>query len=185
MYNETTGLVKTTVLKEYVLVKFSCKCGNIIYDQSDFQSFKAYIVPEQDEEDLLRECSRGEENALDAFYNYSQAIYQCDKCARLILDVGDSFISFKPESKSYPTNLLRSVEGEKWKRQLRGRWTGKKGEVWWGFGVEDEGFIDTFSSKDEVEEMYFKVFKRLKSQNILRDSFLSIENTIVHTWPEE
>lgn len=165
-------------------MKIHCSCGKTIHDSSDCQSFKASIIAEQDEEDFIAEGFKGEEQASDAFIKFSKTLYQCDECGRLILDAGGRLLMFKPESTDYPLNILRSVEGEQWRRHLRGKWDGSQGEVWWGFGVDDEGFMGELSSKEDVEKMYFEVFNRLVSKKILRDSFLSIENKVVHSWSE-
>ncbi len=57
--------------------------------------------------------------------------------------------------------------GEKWKRFFPGRWNSKpygsseKGTLFWGFGIEDQGF-EEFDDYEIFKEKYFEVFKRLK-----------------------
>ena len=165
-------------------MKFSCPCGNIIVDNSDFHAFKASVIADQDREDFRAFCVEGDRHSYEAFAKYGRTLYQCDRCARLFLAINGDLISFKPERESCPTNLLRSVEGEHWKRHLRGKWDGRRGEVWWGFGVEDEGFLQNLASGEDVKKVYFEVFERLKSKNVLRDSFLRIEYFSVLKLPE-
>ncbi len=102
-------------------MKFQCKCGYLIVDQTDNLSFKAYTYPDQSQEALF--------NAIDNIFTSptpvdmtqrdrmvddivsptgGRTIYQCADCGRIhiVLDDG-SIASFKPESNATPTNLLQ------------------------------------------------------------------------------
>ncbi len=164
-------------------MKLRCPCGNRLYDNSDFQSHKAYLIAEQDEEDFVTVLGADSDLNWDAFEKYSRAIYQCERCGRLLILRDQDVLTFAPDTPERSAQVLRSVEGENWRRHLRGRWSNGKGEVWWGFGVEDEGFETQFQTWEEVASTYFEVFERLKSNNILRDCFLVKEGSTVHKWP--
>ena len=167
-------------------MKIKCKCGAKIFDSTDFMSNKAYLVPDQDLEDLQSlqsEVEKSPEIDLDPISKYSKTIYQCYECNRLILELNNEYHFFSADGSDKSKNALRSVFGEKWKRHLRGHWTNGKGELWWGFGVEDEGLDFDINSWDELSKRYYEVFERLKSNDLLRDSFLRKDGEMVHEWP--
>lgn len=170
-------------LGEYL--KIICPCGNPISDSTDFISYKAHLIADQDTEDMESSFGANGISFLNILFKYSRAIYQCSQCHRLLLLHKDGLCTFSPDEPKLSQNLLRSVEGERWKRHLRGHWRGGKGEVWWGFGVNDEGYETEFDTWEKVESRYFEVFNRLKSQNILRESFLKKDGETLHQWPDK
>ena len=166
-------------------MKFICPCGNQIFDSTDFISYKAYIIADQDIEDMVKTFGSNEILNFETFRKYSRVVYQCNQCHRFILPHNEEVLTFSADKPQLSNKLLRSVEGENWKRHLRGRWLNGKGEVCWGFGVDDEGFETEFDTWEKVELKYFEVFNRLQSKNIIRDSFLSKDGKILHKWPEK
>ncbi len=60
---------------------------------------------------------------------------------------------------------------------------GPKGELWWGFHVDDEGF-EQFETWDELQRRYFEAFHGLRDNGVLRSAFLRNEKGTVHVWPE-
>ncbi len=193
-------------------MKIKCACGNIIYDQTDMISYKASFVADQDFIDLsdaldqhiqslaatltgtptdkassvVEQTMHDVQETLRSFT--SRKIYQCTTCGRLYVDDArfDSQV-FVPNDSSVPRNLLRSIEGDNWKRPLRGRWSQWKtspdqGELWWGFGDAEEGF-EQFQDFDALQRRYFEVFARLRQRDIVRDALLRNGDDIIHEWP--
>jgi hypothetical protein len=119
-----------------------------------------------------------------------RSLYQCTERGCLFVDDEKLHLqSFVPENKTVPHNLMRSVKGEKWQRPLRGRWITnatlpqqKSGELWWGFGVGNEGF-EHFDSWEALEKRYFEVFQSLKQGDLLRDAQLVRDGEATHQWP--
>jgi hypothetical protein len=166
-------------------MKFLCDCGHQISDGTDFLSYKGAYIGDQDIEDMLSAIVQKPESAWETFHYYSRIIYQCEKCQRLYFPQvkGSGWSTFIPEQSAEAKQILSSIEGEKWKRQVRGRWREGKGELWWGFGTQDQGFETKFATWEELHSKYMEVFQRLKDNNILRDAFLKKESEIFHEWP--
>ncbi len=198
-------------------MKIFCECGHVIYDQTDYISYKASFISDQDSYDLRGEIEKQikklvtslEYNASnkidinelveDAMIDISEniisyysrrTIYQCSGCGRLFIDDAQFHTHvFIPQDNSVQKNLMRSIEGDKWKRPLRGHWqeclnkTGK-GELSWGFGDEEEGY-ERFNDFEALKKRYFEVFARLQEKGILRDTFLRKGTEMLHQWPEE
>lgn len=166
-------------------MKIYCKCGSPISDSSDFLYNKAHLVPDQDIEDLQNAIEQSRAADLDTIWKYSKTIYQCAECDRLILKLNDEYHFFgadEPEKSKY---AVRSVFGESWQRPLRGNWSNGKGSLWWGGGVEDQGFDFDIKSWDDLSQSYYEAFERLKDNRVLRDSFLQKDGEILHEWPEK
>ena len=196
-------------------MKISCECGYVIYDQTDFISYKARFTADQDDNDLLDkieaqikklvtsiECVASNKIDIDALIEDTmidvsdtiseygrRSIYQCSGCGRLFIDDAQFHTHiFIPQDDSVPKNVLRSIEGDKWKRPLRGHWqeclnkTGK-GELSWGFGDEEEGY-ERFDDLEALKKRYFEIFVRLQEKGILRDAFLITGTEMLHQWPE-
>ena len=130
-------------------MKIHCECGQMISDNTDYISYKAWFVADQDFYDLLdavdggiaqlaeriRQSSTNAaavaqhvkqvcSNVRDLVWKYAgRVLYQCPGCARLYVDdrARQSQV-FLPEKAEGSGNLLGSIEGAKWKRPLRGSW---------------------------------------------------------------
>lgn len=152
-------------------MKIRCQCGYLIVDTSDFIAYKGYIVPDQDIEDF-------EEGSNTQIYEKSRIIYQCESCGRLAVDIDNEIYFFTPEISM--KKVLSSVEGEKWKRNLRGHWKENYGEIWFD-GIHGE-YIENIKNYEEAWQKYVEIFKRLKSQNILRNAFFSKNGKVIHKW---
>lgn len=163
------------------MAKIRCVCGEVLHDSSDFLSYKGYLVADQDYEDVAVAMEHSGRSS--AFRQTSKTFFQCHSCARLILDLPGGLHFFSADDPTKSQKVLRSVHGEKWKRHLRARWDKGAGEIWWGFGVEDEGFESGIGSWDELKARYQTVFERLRSQELLRDSFLKRDGEYEHKWP--
>ncbi|OVE81624.1 hypothetical protein BVY03_03210 [bacterium K02(2017)] len=166
-------------------MKIVCPCGDNVVDNSDSMPYKAYLIADQDEEDMVTNFGDENEKNWEIFSHYSKPIYQCETCARLLIQQGQQVLTFCPDKPKDSARILRSVEGENWKRHLRGNWRNGKGEVYWGFGVEDEGFEADFKTWEELESKYFEVLNRLESKLLLRDSFLKKDGQFIHQWPQK
>ncbi len=164
-------------------MKLNCPCGNQVSDTTDLLSYKAHLVADQDLDDLVNAAKSVGGGLRDAVARYRRHVYQCSACKRLLLLFDDEVHAFSADDPAQANQVLRSVEGEQWKRNLRARWRNGRGEVWWGFGVEDQGFETDFATWDAVETRYFEVFRRLKKGGLLRESVLDRESTTVHIWP--
>jgi len=164
-------------------MKIYCKCGATISDSSDFAYHKGYVIPDQDLEDLQCEAEKSPELDLSTIWKYSKTIFQCHECSCLILELNNEYHFFSADDPEKSQYAVRSVFGEQWKRHLGGNWYNGKGSLWWGGGVEDQSFDSNVKNWDELSERYYEAFERLKSNDILRGSFLRKEGEIVHEWP--
>jgi hypothetical protein len=190
-------------------MKIKCPCGNVIIDQTDYISYKAHFIADQDYFDACESIDARVEKLADSIragakktakplidraihdirgilIKNTRGMYQCAECGRLFVDdIESQSLIFVPENENAPHNMLRSKQGEKWKRPLRGDWRSERnsGDIWWGFGVEDEGF-ETFSNWDDLANRYYEVFARLRDEQVLRDAFLSKNGERLHQWPD-
>jgi hypothetical protein len=170
-------------------MKITCVCGQLIPDQTDFISYKAWIIADQDWYDALA-------GAPDDAWRLSRTMWQCRSCRRLYIDDRDGNLHrFDPAEPTVPDNLLASKLGAHWKGMLRGHWRKpaswlrEQGEVWWQCGDGDAGF-EKITSRGEVIRRYHEEFERLRSNDTLRDAFLDdtehgdpAERWILHRWP--
>ena len=192
-------------------MKIHCECGHVIYDQTDYLPGKAYLVADQDYFDLAEaleaqvtkaaEAGRiggpgvgaairqALENTRAALNRYARrTVYQCSACGRLFVD-DTQFQSqvFAPKDEAVSRDLLRSIEGDRWKRNLRGHWNDRhdgpdKGELWWGFGGADEGY-ERHDDLDILTQRYYEVLGRLQAKETLRSAFLNRNAETLHQWP--
>ena len=164
-------------------MKLNCPCGNRLSDTTDFLSYKAHLIADQDFEDVMSAAESGGRCAWDAMTKYRRQIYQCTVCTRLLLLLDNDVVTFSADDPARSGQALRSVDGARWRRNLRGHWRNGRGEVWWGFGVADQGYETDFATWEDVEARYFEVFERLKKADTLRHSVLDRDSTTVHVWP--
>jgi hypothetical protein len=145
---------------------FGCGCGHSITDTRDFIEYKAALIPDQDHNDLIdhiceevrRHLKRGkisveEPSSMEVedplfwavannLCHYRRTMYQCTECGRLYVDDPADPLrlhAFAPEDEGYHRYLLRSVEGDRWKRPMEASWSDEyqAGEVWWSGSGED------------------------------------------------
>lgn len=159
-------------------MKIRCACGEDVRDQTDFISYKARFIADMDWDDVF------EGDVEERLRGWSRSMWQCSGCGRLYLDDHDGGLRcFVPESAGAASGLLRSVHGERWQRPVVGSWRAGRGELWWGFGVADEGW-EEFGRWEELERRYYEVFERLRREGVLRSAFLRREGAPVHKWPQ-
>lgn len=78
-------------------MKFSCTCGEVIRDNTDYQENKAYLIPDMSFESALEEIEAGKE-PWDALRRVKRVVYQCHSCARLFInDHHGKLVCFSPE----------------------------------------------------------------------------------------
>jgi hypothetical protein len=78
-------------------MKFSCRCGEVIRDNTDYQDNKAYLIPDETYESALEQIESGK-SPWDALRRVERVMYQCHSCARLFIDDHKrEFVCFAPE----------------------------------------------------------------------------------------
>ena len=180
---------------------FLCRCGNRIYDTTDYISYKAYILSDQDCFDYTDEIERYvADKALDAdaCMNHImhidveymwRKIYQCSQCGRIFIeDKSGGLHSFAPEG-TEDKRLLRSVKAEDWRGFLHGEWDEVR-ECW----SEHQGYLsaDTndekfprwqdFDSWKDLEREYYALFEKLRQAGRIRSASLKRGREWVHKW---
>jgi hypothetical protein len=166
--------------------KIGCNCGQIIFDQTDFLANKAHIIADQDYMDFFEEIENNEfmEMTRKATKYFSE-IFQCPNCNRLIIFRYDKnkALVFTPEDKKNSKDILNSYLAEKWLGTMSANFTNGEGEIFWKTNLES-GFRQKLSLL-ELKEIYLKKFEELSKLNILRHSFLRIDNQIEHIFDNE
>jgi len=168
-------------------MKFRCACGEIIVDNTDSLSYKAYFIADQDWEDAFRPEEETSDEPEDRLLGWSRSAWQCRACGSLYIDDDNGLAHrFRPATADTPRNILSSIHGERWKRPLRGSWRSDRtksppGQLWWGAG-DDSGF-EEFDEWAALERRYYTVFERLLGKGALRDAFLRHEDRYLHRWP--
>jgi len=167
------------------MAKFTCRCGEVLYDQTDYIPYKAHVIADQDISDVADQIEAGSDSAFGSMLHWSTDLFQCNECSRLIIFSRDKMHFFSAEDPDTSKQLTHSIQGEGWKRHLRGRWINGAGEVWWGFGVEDQAFVADIATWDELHQRYYEAFERLRSKDILRGAMLTRDGNREHVWPPE
>ena len=164
-------------------MKITCQCGSVIPDSTDFESYKAALVADQDRADLEAAIRLAEPDrpVVQAFV--AAEAFQCE-CGRLVILRNGQLHWFTPIEPVPP--LLYSVRGPAWPRPLIGHWRNNRGELFWASGVpgdEEDGYIEDIGSWNELESFYHQTFERLLAAKRLRSSFLKRDGKTVHRWP--
>lgn len=181
---------------------FYCNCGNRITDITDFLSYKASLLADQDEEDFFNEmetyiknktlsqeeCLDGITLALPMYYMWRD-VYQCPKCGRLFIDDGSEHLySFVPEGE-VNKKLLISVEGEDWKGFLWGEWQDEKpnwsdyhGYIEANVNVELPHQPFLFNNREELEKKFFELLEELKESERIRSAVLKVNGRWIYQW---
>ncbi|MEX6026058.1 hypothetical protein AB6H10_11790 [Providencia vermicola] len=160
--------------------KFQCSCGHIIRDNTDYLSYKAHYIADQDLYDFIDELEEGsKDNFASILFKYIRDIYQCTHCNNIFLFKGNFFYEFKP-IKENSHSLLMSKKNEKWSGILRGHFIQGKGEIYWETNQQQD-FL-TGLSREQVELTYYQKFNELLSLGILRDAFLNVDGVIIHKY---
>lgn len=183
---------------------FLCRCGNTIHDTTDYLSYKASLLSDQDCFDYIDEIERYvidktlDENACMDHIMHTESrylwrnIYQCSQCGRIFIeDKAGKLYSFAPEG-TEDKRLLISIKAEKWKGFLHGEWDEVK-RYW----REHQGYLSAnindktfpgwqdFDSWEELEKEYYALFEKLRQANRIRSACLKRGNEWVHSWSEQ
>lgn len=182
---------------------FWCKCGNRISDTTDFLSYKASLLADQDDIDYCDKIERVimneqlsrdkcvDEIILNLNYHYHwRKMYQCSQCGRIFIEdvSGKRFHTFVPEDTDNK-RLFTSMEAEAWRGLLQGEWYSEKPE--W---MEHQGYINAYTnddsltcyqeydSREELEKEYYVHFEKLRVADRIRSALLRVGKDIVHRW---
>lgn len=185
---------------------FWCKCGNRISDTTDFLSYKAHLLADQDDIDYTDGIERAVKNErlsreectdeiiLNLQFHYLQRkMYQCSQCGRIFIEdvSGKVFHVFAPEG-TENKRLLTSVEAEAWRGLLHGEWYSDIPE--W---MERQGYVDAYTNDDsfthyqeydsweELEKGYYALFEKLREAGKIRSALLRNDKEIVHRWSDQ
>lgn len=157
---------------------FSCYCGHIIFDVTDYLSYKARYIADQDYYDYLDEYEKTiTEKQFYVLNNYTRDIFQCPNCSNLIIFSNKKRFDFKPLTLN-ADNLLLSRSGNKWKGMLRATFRQESSEVYWQTNQE-QGFRQGLQLS-ELKALYYRKFEELKALNILRDAYLVVNGITEH-----
>lgn len=105
-------------------MKFTCICGAVIRDQSDYLPNKAHVVPDECYFDLLDfiddAIEKSGPTAADKeaaamrvrgkIHDFTKLMYQCSRCGRIYVDgppKSGTLYRFDPANEAVPTQLLR------------------------------------------------------------------------------
>lgn len=117
----------------------SCACGEKIHDNTDFMSWKAHLLPDQQWEELFDivgsaletpdKVERREEIQMkvrDKIRNIFRSAWECVACGRLYIENKEGeFLCYAPQSSDWPRHILSGEEPrQKEKIQLKAR-------PWW------------------------------------------------------
>lgn len=83
-------------------MKIRCLCGSSIHDNTDYQSNKAYLIPDEVVEKVHEAIANGT-SSWDAFKIHEKVIYQCSDCKRIFFpkqDGSDTLATFFPDEDS-------------------------------------------------------------------------------------
>lgn len=180
---------------------FYCGCGRRISDTTDYISYKAHIVADQDWFDFLDRIAdaieSGESNrqkVIDELYNdtiyIDKGMYQCPECGRIFIDGEDNYLHSFIAEEPVRTNLLLSTKKENWKGFLYADWNDIKPE--WS---EYHGYIDCnvnirynlpgYNDYEVFKEKYYQLFDELKGKGIIRRAQMRRNRNIEHQWEME
>lgn len=164
--------------------KIQCLCGYLISDNTDFISYKARFIADQDYFDLLDEIENKDfYSQANSFHKFFQEIFQCSKCQNIIFLSQEKRFDFQPINKQNKPTVLNSTFGTKWKGVMSANYYDGKGEIWWFTNV-DGGFKQKLTL-EVLREIYFHKFEELQKSDLLRSSFLRINGEIEHNFDIE
>lgn len=164
--------------------KIDCVCGNLISDNTDFISYKAQFIADQDYFDLLDEIeNKSFPEHSNSFGRYAQEIFQCSSCRNVIFLRQDKRVDFQPLNKEESIDVLKSRFAENWKGVISANFRDGFGEIFWQTNV-DSGYR-TKLSLEKLREIYHEKFAELKTFEILRSSFLRVDGLIEHDFEFE
>ena len=121
------------------MAKITCKCGNVILDQSDSNRWKARFMPDQDYDDYLDVLDEPDSvEKRRVLSHVFHELFQCSACGGLLVfRNGDrQGIFFEPENKEAAKQILQSGYGSAWKGFLSANYYEGKSTLHWYTNVE-------------------------------------------------
>ena len=86
--------------------KITCECGTKVIDSTDYQSWKAHLIADQDYfnfRDLIVNKSFQEQNQF--FHKYLNSIFECSSCGNLILFKSGQRYDYSSIQKHKPSTI--------------------------------------------------------------------------------
>jgi hypothetical protein len=185
-------------------MRFTCVCGNVLRDQTDYIPYKAWFAADQDLEEIAREvgarAAKDDDPAdlgdhiYSALFPRLHTLYQCYNCGRVFVDDPDdptAFQIFRPENSAWKKVLASRKAGvrKRWPRNLVGHWDAvrKTGELWFDPASGETGGYETFDDRTKLECRYHELFKAMRAEGTLMGARLGVGsdggNTVdVHSW---
>ncbi len=177
---------------------FFCECGYRVTDITDYISYKARIIADQDWFDFydrieaaIKSDETDKEKIINEFWrdtlDISNAMYQCPKCGCIFISGERTILhAFKPV-REVPVKLLRSAKGEKWQGTLYAEWEDDKpqwskhhGYIWPDVNLDFD--IPGFDDYNSFVEKYYEIFEELKNRGVIRYARLKRNKQILHYW---
>lgn len=183
-------------------MKFLCECGYIIRDSTDYLSYKAHLISDQDYFDLLDEVDHAiegsgptpqdKEHALmkvrSLFQRLTKTIYQCKSCGNVYFNEEDKWVRLEPQPDDNKRRLLRSAKGDDWPGFLYGDWYDELpvwSEVKGSISAPLDNLSGSFKDWESLENEYYTLFADLKNRGLLRVGTLKKNGQTLHSWREE
>lgn len=189
-------------------MNFRCECGHRIHDNTDYLSYKGYLISDQDHFDLMDEIDDAIEKSGPSATDKEEAamrirsltntlfktIYQCSNCGNLFIDNDhDRTLEKFRGANQVNKNILLSALGDKWRGFLYAEWKNEIPEWQTSHGtLLNETNSSSLTSQlegnreyndwESLERDYYKLFHELKNKNVIRHSHLNRNGTVIHSW---
>lgn len=191
---------------------FTCHCGNVIKDGTDYLPYKARFIADQDYFDVLNSldvelgrllATQGDNSNVDEIVNqfayklrdalslHQRIAYQCNNCGRLHLDGPEDRIHlepFGPEDAQNWKKVFCSVNGEHskpWMRRLSANWyaPSSEGRLWFDPKPGEKGGYEEFNDRLALEKRYYELFNQMQTDSQFINACFQIEpGKTVHQW---
>ncbi len=146
--------------------KVVCECGHVLSDNTDYISYKARFIADQDFFDFLDEEEKAHKQGQQIYTgHYFGEIFQCPDCSNLIVFSADNErrLDFQPLNKEKSERMTLSYLGDKWKGNLFGHYYSthpleykrNRGELYW-FTNKEQGYLTDMTLEDLLKAYYNK-----------------------------
>ncbi|WP_459477406.1 hypothetical protein [Clostridium saccharoperbutylacetonicum] len=105
--------------------KVVCECGSVLSDNTDYISYKARFIADQDFFDFLDEEKKAHKQGGEIYtWHYFGDIFQCPDCGNLIVFSADNEqrFDFQPLNMEKNKRVTLSYLGDKWREKLFGHY---------------------------------------------------------------
>ncbi|MEO3945520.1 hypothetical protein [Gorillibacterium sp. CAU 1737] len=188
-------------------MNFRCECGQRIHDNTDYLSYKGYLLSDQDQFDLFDEIDDAIENSGPSSRDKEEAsmrirsllsallktVYQCSNCGNIFINDDLHRLDMFRRANPGNQNLLESALGDKWRGFLYADWKDKVPD--WqssngtlynktnGSSLPEPSVVDgNYGDWETLEKDYYRFFHDLKTKDAIRFSQLKKNNTVIHSW---